>query len=247
MRSPSKATDPRHFRLNSWRNVHPGWITGQFTLKVQFQMEGSGMMCSWRFSFLTQHVGYHFFKGTSGDNHFRVWTLKGLARCLPALRFGILEISGFKLFTTLYGNLNTWLIHCRCLHAICIFDVHLYHWKRWPRLVFRQPPSAGGFLTWWLCPWHRSEEIRGVFTVGAKEPPWCILKKTLKSQVLKIRIVYIYIYSYTCIYCIFVYWYIYIYIFKYLHISCWVSYGFRPTSIWNFRCELQKDAVPTGK
>lgn len=97
-----------HFKLNSWRNLHPGWITDQFTLKVQFQMDGSGMMCSWMISFLTQdnkyYVGYHFFKGTSGDNHFRVFSSRVQ---LAALRFGILEISGFKLFTTLYGNLNT--------------------------------------------------------------------------------------------------------------------------------------------
>lgn len=88
-----------------------------------------------------------------------------------------------------------------------------------------QPPSAGGFLTWWLCPWHRSEEIRGV--VG-KETPWCILKKqrSLRSQVLKIRRVMYYVITlgYIIVICII---YIYIDLYVYVHIPCWVSYRFK--------------------
>ena len=45
------------------------------------------------------YVGYHFFKGTSRDHHFRAST-KGSARCMEFWWFGI-EVSGLKQYNTL--------------------------------------------------------------------------------------------------------------------------------------------------
>ncbi len=68
---------------------------------------------------------------------------------------------------------------------------------------FNQPPSAGGFLTWWLCPSHRSEEFRG--SPGAKENIQIASPENKKSK-------------YSCIY-IYIWWYDDIYIYIYTHLA----------------------------
>ena len=139
--------------------------------------------------------------------------------------------------THLYVNMNTY-IHIHIADTLHLSTCNSLE-KETHLGSTDQPPSAGGFLTWWLCPWHRSEEIRGKFTVGGNGHSLVHPEKTLtqiaspenqKSKQCIIIIIQLLLDN--C------YMYIYIYdLYVYVHIPCWVSYRFK----------LRKNAVPTGK